>query len=66
MKSEYKEEIIRTFSLTLSKAEVEQALDALHDWQDWGSDGLPDSMPDVFEGMLTELNRMIAESEVSQ
>lgn len=66
MKSEYKEEIIRTFALTLTKVEVEQLIHALQGWDDWGRDKLPDCIPEVFSEMLGELNRMIVESEVSQ
>lgn len=59
MKSEYKEEIIRNFNLTLTEGEVEQLIRALQDWDDWGKDKLPDYIPEVLKEMLTELNRVL-------
>lgn len=61
MKSEYKEEIIRTFTVTLTESEVEAAAKTLREWEMYGEIGYP---PIVFQGLRKELDRTIAESKV--
>jgi hypothetical protein len=60
MQSKYEEEIVRRFSVSLTKSEAGEMAMALREWEAYGEIGYP---PNVFRDLRKELDRMIAESE---